>query len=153
MNIKDLMARMRGSKEETFEDEVYQLVWDEIQQGRMDPVAQARSIEDGRGDDGLVKSAYIKHRLRRLKHEIEQRSQEELKERQRRRDVEAQRVAEETRIQRAADEAQRKEAEAARRSPQKMAEERRTQRRKAEAEATRIAEEVLLRKKHGFGPK
>ena len=152
MGLKDLMAQMRGLKDQAFEDQLYRQVWEEIQQGRMDPVAQAKSVEDGRGDDGLVRSAYIKHRVRRLRYEIEQRKEQELQESLRRKEAEAQRIAEEERHQKEEMEAQRiaeksRLKEAGRRSSQQMAEERRSQGRRAEAEAQRIAEEVLRRRK------
>lgn len=97
MNFNDIIERMRGLDDHAFEDELYRVVWDEIERGHMDPVAQARSIEDGLGDNGLTKSAYIKHRVRRLKDDLGKLHKEELK---------AKRAAEE--MQRAKDEAEAK---------------------------------------------
>ena len=53
------------------ENELYQRVWDEIESGQIDGAAQARAIEEGGGDNGAVKSAYIKHRIENFKAEIE----------------------------------------------------------------------------------
>jgi cation transport ATPase len=53
------------------EDQVYERVYAEIASGQMDMAAQARAIEEGGGDDGLVKKAYIRYRVSRIKSEIE----------------------------------------------------------------------------------
>ena len=53
------------------ESELYQRVYEEIENGQMDKAAQARAIEEGGGDDGAVKSAYIKHRIENIRAEIE----------------------------------------------------------------------------------
>lgn len=53
------------------ENELYQRVWDEIESGQIDGAAQARAIEEGGGDNGAVKRAYIKHRIENIKAEIE----------------------------------------------------------------------------------
>ena len=60
-----------SSAERLFEDELYARVYEEIESGQMDKAAQARAIEDGGGDNGAVKKAYIKHRIARIKTEIE----------------------------------------------------------------------------------
>jgi hypothetical protein len=53
------------------EDQIYERVYAEIASGQMDMAAQARAIEEGGGDDGRVKSAYIRYRVSRVKAEIE----------------------------------------------------------------------------------
>lgn len=53
------------------DDEIYRIVWEEVESGVLDGSAKARSIEEGDGDEGKTRSAYIKHRVRRLKDELE----------------------------------------------------------------------------------
>ena len=53
------------------EDELYARVYEEIENGQMDKAAQARAIEEAGGDNDTVKKAYIKHRIARIKLEIE----------------------------------------------------------------------------------
>lgn len=53
------------------EDELYAFVYEEIENGQMDKAAQARAIAEGGGDEGAVRAAYIKHRIARIKAEIE----------------------------------------------------------------------------------
>jgi|AntAceMinimDraft_12_1070368.scaffolds.fasta_scaffold45641_2 hypothetical protein len=53
------------------EDELYAFVYEEIQKGQMDTAAQARAIAEGGANEGEVRAAYIKHRIARIKAEIE----------------------------------------------------------------------------------
>ena len=48
------------------EDKLYERIYEEIADGKMDKAAQARAIEEGGGNDGSEKKAYIKHRFARL---------------------------------------------------------------------------------------
>lgn len=66
-----LKARLLGIDSRLFEDELYKMAWEEIERGQLDPASQARSIVDGEGDDGKTRSAYIRHRVRRLRDELE----------------------------------------------------------------------------------
>lgn len=70
MNLHEFKERLKGLEGRRMEDELYRIVWEEIQSGQMDPAAQARSITDGEGDDAKIRAAYIKHRVRRLEDEI-----------------------------------------------------------------------------------
>jgi hypothetical protein len=62
-----LMSRLQGLDSRLLEDELYKLAWEEIERGELDPASQARSIADGEGHDGKTRSAYIRHRVRRLR--------------------------------------------------------------------------------------
>lgn len=53
------------------EDELYTRIYEEIENGEMDKAAQARAIEEGGSDNGAVKKAYIKHRMARIRAEID----------------------------------------------------------------------------------
>lgn len=70
MQFDDIKERLKGLEGRLIEDEIYRAVWEEIESGKMDPVAQARSIEDGEAEDVKIRAAYIKHRVRRIKDEI-----------------------------------------------------------------------------------
>jgi ribosomal protein S14 len=76
MDFKKVKSRLLGMEGLLLEDELYHIVWAEIESNQMDPAAQARSIEEGAGDEGRVRSAYIKHRVRRLKEELESHNRE-----------------------------------------------------------------------------
>ena len=71
MNFNDIKNRLWGLEGRLFEDALYGLVWEELERGDMDPVAQARSVEEGGGEEGKTKAAYIKHRVRRLNDQFE----------------------------------------------------------------------------------
>ena len=66
-----LKSRLLGLDSRLLEDELYKMAWEEIEKGVLDPASQARSIADGEGDDGKTRSAYIRHRVRRLRDELE----------------------------------------------------------------------------------
>ena len=66
-----LMSRLQGLDSRLLEDELYKLAWEEIERGELDPASQARSIADGEGHDGKTRSEYIRHRVRRLRDELE----------------------------------------------------------------------------------
>jgi hypothetical protein len=66
-----LKSRLLGVDNRLLEDELYKMAWEEIERGVLDPASQARSIVDGEGDDGKTRAAYIKHRVRRLRDELE----------------------------------------------------------------------------------
>jgi len=70
MNFNDIKVRLRGLEGRLLEDGIYKVVWEEIERGEMDPISQARAVEDGDGEDGKIKSHYIKHRVRRLNDEL-----------------------------------------------------------------------------------
>lgn len=70
MSFKDIKTRVFGLEGRILEDELYRVVWEEIESGEMDRAAQARALEEGAGDDGRIRSAYIKHRIRRLKDDL-----------------------------------------------------------------------------------
>lgn len=70
MKFSDMSGRLHGLEGRLLEDELYQIVWEEIERNEMDPVAQARSIEEGGELNAKVSAAYIKHRLRRLKDQL-----------------------------------------------------------------------------------
>lgn len=59
------------------EDRLYAHVHEEIRSGKVDTAAQARAMEEGGNDKGLVQQAYIKHRIARIKAEIEIFNQQE----------------------------------------------------------------------------
>lgn len=69
-----------SSTERLMEDELYALVYEEIETGQMDKSAQARAIEEGGSDNGAVRKAYIKNRILRLKAELELARREKEKE-------------------------------------------------------------------------
>ena len=71
MNIAEILDRVRGLDARLVEDEIYQIVWDEIETGNLDPVAKARSLAEGSTDDNSLRSQYIRHRVRRLKDEVQ----------------------------------------------------------------------------------
>lgn len=62
--IDDAAARLA-------EDELYTFVYEEIENGHMDKAAQARAIAEGGENEGAVRAAYIKHRIARIRAEIE----------------------------------------------------------------------------------
>ncbi len=66
-----LKSRLLGLDGRLLEDELYKIAWEEIERGQLDSAAQARSIADGEGDNGKTRSAYIRHRVRRLRDELE----------------------------------------------------------------------------------
>ena len=70
MKLNDIITQLRGLEGRLFEDALYRIVWEEIEKGDLDPAAQARSIEDGDGEEGKVRAAYIRHRVRRLNDEF-----------------------------------------------------------------------------------
>jgi hypothetical protein len=70
MKFSDISGRLYGLEGRLLEDELYQIVWEEIERNEMDPVAQARSVEEGGELDAKVRAAYIKHRLRRLNDQL-----------------------------------------------------------------------------------
>ncbi|WP_306112619.1 MULTISPECIES: hypothetical protein [unclassified Roseovarius] len=69
--LDSLKSRLLGLDGRLLEDELYKIPWEEIEVGQLDSAAQARSIADGEGDDGKTRSAYIRHRVRRLRDEVE----------------------------------------------------------------------------------
>lgn len=71
MDFEKFKSRMLGLDERLLEDEIYRFVWEEIESDQLDRSAQARAMEEGAGDEGKTRSAYIKHRVRRLKDELE----------------------------------------------------------------------------------
>jgi ribosomal protein S14 len=71
MTFENVKSRLLGLDGRLLEDEIYRIVWEEIECNELDPSAQARSIEEGAGDEGKTRSAYIKYRVRRLKDELE----------------------------------------------------------------------------------
>ena len=74
MKINKIRDRLSGLEGRLLEDEIYRIVWEEIESGIMDPVSQARSVAEGDGDDGKIRAAYIRHRVRRIKDEMELRA-------------------------------------------------------------------------------
>jgi hypothetical protein len=76
MTFENVKSRLLGLNGRLLEDEIYRIVWEEIENNELDRSAQARSMEEGAGDDGKTRSAYIKHRVRRLKDELELHSQD-----------------------------------------------------------------------------
>lgn len=70
MDFEEFKSRMLGVDERLLEDEIYRFVWEEIESDQLDRSAQARAMEEGAGDEGKTRSAYIKHRVRRLKDEL-----------------------------------------------------------------------------------
>lgn len=64
------------------EDRLYAHVYEEIRSGKVDTAAQARAMEEGGNDKGLVQQAYIKHRIARIRAEIEIFNQQEAIERE-----------------------------------------------------------------------
>jgi hypothetical protein len=64
-------SRLLALEDRLVEDELYRIVWDEIERSEIDRAAQARSIEEGAGDKAKTQSAYIKHRIRRLRDELQ----------------------------------------------------------------------------------
>jgi hypothetical protein len=70
VNLNGLSNRLKGLEGRLLEDELYRIVWEEIENGVKDPAAQARAIEESGGDDGKVRSTYIKHRVRRIQDEL-----------------------------------------------------------------------------------
>lgn len=71
VTLELLKSRLRGLDSRLLEDELYKIAWEEIERGQLDPASQARSIADGEGDNGKTRSAYIRHRVRRLRDELE----------------------------------------------------------------------------------
>src|SRR5688500_12552831 len=71
MSFEYLKSRLLGLEGRILEDEIYRLAWEEIEGGEIDSAGQARAIEEGSGDEGKIRAAYIKHRVRRLKDEWE----------------------------------------------------------------------------------
>jgi len=71
VTLELLKSRLLGLDRRLFEDELYKIAWEEIERGQLDPASQARSIADGEGDNGKKRSAYIRHRVRRLSDELE----------------------------------------------------------------------------------
>lgn len=69
------------TKEEVLnEDKIYEFVYSEIEQGKMDKAAQARAIEEGGANQDAVRQSYIKHRVRRVRNELIQiKENEEIK--------------------------------------------------------------------------
>ena len=53
------------------EDVLYTVVYEEIENGQIDKAAQARAIAEGGENEGAVRAAYIKHRIARMRAEIE----------------------------------------------------------------------------------
>ena len=74
MKINKIRDRLSGLEGRLLEDEIYRIVWEEIESGIMDQVSQARSVAEGDGDDGKIRAAYIRHRVRRIKDEMELRA-------------------------------------------------------------------------------
>ena len=68
---ESLKSRLLGLDGRLLEDELYKIAWEEIEKGQLDSAAQARAIADSEGDDSKIRSAYIKHRVRRLRDERE----------------------------------------------------------------------------------
>lgn len=71
VTLEFLKSRLQGLEGRLLEDELYKIAWEEIGRGQLDPASQARSIADGEGDNGKTRSAYIRHRVRRLGDELE----------------------------------------------------------------------------------
>jgi hypothetical protein len=54
------------ARERLAEDRMYELVLREIEQQELDPIAEARALEEAQGDVPRSKALYIKHRIRRI---------------------------------------------------------------------------------------
>lgn len=71
MNFETLKARALGLDGRLVEDELYRIVWEEIERGEMDKAAKARATAEAGSDEGQLRGAYIRYRVRRLKDELE----------------------------------------------------------------------------------
>jgi ribosomal protein S14 len=71
LTIESIKIHLEGLNGRVLEDEIYRIVWEEIESNVLDGAAKARSIEEGAGDEGKTRAAYIKHRVRRIKDELE----------------------------------------------------------------------------------
>ena len=79
MSFEKLKARALGLEGRILEDELYRLVWEEIERGEMDNAAQARAIAEAGSNEGMIRAAYIRHRVRRLKDELDFLSRDNLR--------------------------------------------------------------------------
>ncbi|WP_394227924.1 hypothetical protein [Paracoccus marcusii] len=71
MNFETLKARALGLDGRLVEDELYRIVWEEIERGEMDKAAKARATAEAGSNEGQLRGAYIRYRVRRLKDELE----------------------------------------------------------------------------------
>ena len=69
--IDTLKGSLQTTEERLIEDRLYEAIHHEIQTDDLHPAAHARAMAEGGDSEGLIKQAYIKHRLRMLKDELE----------------------------------------------------------------------------------
>ncbi|SDX82838.1 hypothetical protein [Roseicitreum antarcticum] len=70
MNLQQIIERVQGMEGRLIEDEIYRIVWEEIENGQFDTASKARAMAKCANDGAELRSAYIRHRVRRLKDEI-----------------------------------------------------------------------------------
>lgn len=71
-NIMDtLKGSLQTTEERLIEDRLYEAIHHELETNDLHPAAHTRAIAEGGDSEGLIKQAYIKHRLRMLKDELE----------------------------------------------------------------------------------
>lgn len=58
---------LASMSERVFEDRLYEIAIDEIQNNEMDPVSEARAFEEAEGNKEKARAFYTKHRVRRLR--------------------------------------------------------------------------------------
>ena len=58
--------------ERRFEDRLYEIAIEEIQNNEMDPVSEARAFEEAEGNKEKARAFYTKHRVRRLRDHLMQ---------------------------------------------------------------------------------
>jgi hypothetical protein len=69
--IDTLKGSLQTTEERLIEDRLYEAIHHELETNDLHPAAHTRAIAEGGDSEGLIKQAYIKHRLRMLKDELE----------------------------------------------------------------------------------
>lgn len=64
---RKLLGEIRMLSDRLAEDKIYAQAMEEIETNEVDPVAQAKALEEAEGDAQKGKAFYIKHRVRRIR--------------------------------------------------------------------------------------
>lgn len=69
--IDSLKGSLQTTEERLIEDRLYEAIHHELESNDLHPAAHTRAMAEGGDSEGLIKQAYIKHRLRMLKDELQ----------------------------------------------------------------------------------
>ena len=67
---KKLLQDLAELSDRRLEDSIYEIALSEIENSKLDPVAQTKAFEEAEGDAQKARAFYTKHRVRRISDEL-----------------------------------------------------------------------------------